>query len=61
MTDDAREISSLSQKDLELIERIEQKHAAETAFVLHRMYKRGLDRIEERFDELEEKLEAEED
>ena len=61
MTDDAREISNLSQRDLEIIERIAERYFNDAAGLIYRSSERLKDRIEERFDELEEKLESEED
>jgi hypothetical protein len=60
MTDDAREISGLSQKDLEIIERIVERYFNDTAGMIYRSSERLKDRLDARFDELEDKL-AEED
>jgi hypothetical protein len=61
MIDEAREISGLSQKDLEIIERIVERYFNDTAGMIYRSSERVKDRIDARFDELEDKLDIEED
>jgi len=68
MTDDAREISSLSQKDLEFIERVIYKNSDDLAVSVSRSFERIEERIDalesrlySRLNDLEDKLEVEED
>ena len=68
MTDDAREISSLSKRDLELIERVIYKNGDDLAVSVSRSFERMEERIDalesriySRFADLEDKLEVEED
>jgi uncharacterized protein Yka (UPF0111/DUF47 family) len=68
MTDDARQISNLSQKDLELIERVIYKNSDDLAVSVSRSFERIEERIDamesrlySRLNDLEDKLEVEED
>jgi hypothetical protein len=68
MTDNARQISNLSQKDLELIERVIYKNGDDLAVSVSRSFERIEERIDamesrlySRLDDLEDKLEVEED
>ena len=68
MSDDAREFSSLSRKDLELIERVIYKNSDDIAVSITRSFERLDERIDalesriySRFAYLEEMLEVEED
>ena len=68
MTDDARQISNLSQKDLELIERVIYKNGDDLAVSVSRSFERIEERIDamesrlySRLNDLEDKLEVEED
>jgi hypothetical protein len=68
MTGDAREVSNLSQKDLEFIERVIYKNSDDLAVSVSRSFERIEERIDamesrlsSRLNDLEDRLEVEED